>query len=170
MKKLIVWFVLCCLLTTPLISATVYSPALITTADKPVPNEIFLKKITSLNIKDLQKLAGRKFSLKEKISFLILKKSLKHKSGGTQGQGQTAFILGIAALAMLVIGLFVFPVLVGSLVASILAIVFGSVASKKDPSDKKANMGKLFGWITLVLIALLAILVVVVWVSFWSQF
>jgi len=164
------WAAFFCIFTTPLISSPVHSSALTTPVDKIASNEIFLKKIASLHIKDLQKLAGRKFSLKEKISFLILKKSLKHKSGGTQGQGQTAFILGIAALAMLVIGLFVFPVLVGSLVASILAIVFGSVASKKDPSDKKANMGKLFGWITLVLIALLAILVVVVWVSFWSQF
>jgi hypothetical protein len=135
-------------------------------ADKEIPNEIFLKKILSLKIKDLQKLTGRKFSLKEKIAFLVLRKKINHQSGKTSSPGQTAFFLGIAGLALLVIGLFVPFVLIGSLIASIIAIVMGSSAAKKNPSDSKARSGRLLGWITLGLLVLLVLLAIVVVIAF----
>ena len=156
------WAAFFCIFTTPLISSPVHSSALTTPVDKIASNEIFLKKIASLHIKDLQKLAGRKFSLKEKISFLILKKSLKHKTGDSQSKGQTALIFGIGALVLLIIGLFVPFVILGALVSSILAIVVGTAALKKDRSDTNALVGKLLGWITLGLIALLLILAVII--------
>ncbi len=169
MKKLIIWSVLCCLLTTPLISAVVYSPSVTAAADRPVPNDVLLKKISSLKIKDLQRLTGKKLTLKEKIAFLILKKRLKHKTGDNQSKGQTALIFGIGAIALFIIGLFVPFVILGSLVSSILAIVVGTVARKKDRSDNNALVGKLLGWITLGLIALLFILAVIIITSssFW---
>ena len=145
-----------------MIAAAVYPPPVNLTADRPVPHDVLLKKITSLKIKDLQKLAGKKLTLKEKIAFLILKERLKHKTGDNQSKGQTALIFGIGAVALLIIGLFVPFVILGSLVSAILAIVVGTVAHKKDRSDNNALVGKLLGWITLGLIALLFLLVIVV--------
>ena len=168
MRKLLIGAVLFCLVTTPLCSATVFSPASVIPTEKIVPGESFFNKIASLKIKDLQKLAGRKFSLKEKIAFLVLKHKLNHHSGDSQGPGQTSLIFGIAGLALLIIGLFVPYVILGSLVSSILAIVVGSVAKKKDPSDRKAHAGKLLGWITLGLIALLLILAVLLLAALFS--
>lgn len=172
MRRSLIWFVLFCFLSAPLMSAPVHSTAFNSPIDKPIPNEALLKKIASLKIKDLQKLAGRKFSLKEKIAFFVLKKKLGHKSGDGQGQGQTSLIFGIGALALLVLA-FLVPAagvpLLASLVSSILAIVVGSVAKKKDPSDRKAHAGKLLGWITLGLIALLLILATVI-IASWSWY
>jgi len=166
MKKIFTWLLLFCIVSSPAISSTVPSPGLIIPADKEIPSEIFLKKILSSKIKDLQKLAGRKFSLKEKIAFLVLRKKLNHKSDKTTSKGQTALIFGIGGLVLLVIGLFVPFVLIGSLAASIIAIVVGSSAVKKDPSDSKARSGRLLGWITLGLLVFLTILAVIVVVAF----
>ena len=125
------------------------------------------KKIAKMKINDLQKLAGRKLTLKEKISFLILKHKLKQPAN-EKNKGQTALIFGIAGLGLLIVGLFVPYVILGSLVLAILAIVFGSVAKKQDPSDNNAHAGKLLGWITLGLIALLTILVIVLIASLFA--
>jgi hypothetical protein len=160
MKKILIGLAFICAFTTPLMSSPVSSSALMP-IEKIVPNEILLKKITSLKIKDLQKLAGRKFSLKEKIAFLVLKQQLKHKPSDSKSQGQTALIFGIVGLALFIVGLFVPYVIIGSLISSIIAIVVGSVAKKKNPSDGKAHAGKLLGWITLGLIALLLIIAVI---------
>jgi hypothetical protein len=125
-----------------------------------VPGQDFLSKIGSMKIRELQKLAGRKFTLKEKLGIAILKHKLKKKSGDGSSAGQNAMIFGILALALFVIGLFVPFVIIGSFVSSILAIIVGSIASRKDRDDKKAFVGKLLGWITLGLIALLVALVI----------
>lgn len=172
MKRFLIWFVLICFISAPLLAAPVHPTTLITHVDKPIPNEAFLKKIASLKIKDLQKLAGRKFTLKEKIAFLILKKKIRNKAGNGEGQGQIALIFGIGALALLILALIIPAAgvpLLASLVSSILAIVVGSVAYKKDPSDRKAHAGKLLGWITLGLIAVLVIAAAIV-ISSWDWF
>lgn len=135
---------------------------------KIIPVGDIYKKIASLKIKDIQKLVGRKLTIKEKISFLILRHKLKHPPRDKQNKGQTAFIFGIAGLALLIVGLFVPYVILVSLVSAILAVVFGSVAKKQDPSDNNALTGKLLGWITLGLIALLAILVIVLIASLFA--
>lgn len=167
MKKLFALGLVVCLISIPALSATVPISEPNPATTQKVPPEILRKKIAKLKVKDLQKLTGRKFSLKEKIAFLLLKKKLKQKPKETSSQGQTALTFGIAALTLLVIGLFVPYVILGSLVASIIAIVTGSSALKKDPSDRKAHSGKLLGWITLGLIVFLLILAAIIVSSWW---
>ena len=130
------------------------------------PPESTLKNVHSLRIKDFQKLIGRKLTLKEKISFLLLKKKLRQLPDEKE-KGQTAFVLGIIGLGLLIVGLFVPYVILGSLVASIMAIVLGTIEKKKNPSDSKAKAGALLGWITLGLIAFLLLLAAIVLAS-WS--
>ena len=109
--------------------------------------------------------------LKQKIENGLNKESplRKKKRYAESSQGQTAFVIAIAAAALLVIGLFVPYVILGALVASIFAIVMGSVAYKQNRSDKKAHAAKLLGWITLGLIAFLLILAAIV-IATWSWY
>lgn len=120
-----------------------------------------------MKMKDFRKLAGRKLTLKEKVSFIILKHKLKQQAKDSEKQGQTAFTFGLIAVGLLLLGLFVPYVILGSLVAAILAIVTGSMAKKRDGDNRKAKAGQLLGWITLGLIAFLFILAAVVLAS-WS--
>jgi hypothetical protein len=124
------------------------------------------QKIASLRLKDLQKLKGRKLTIKEKISFFILKHIAKKHAKEGKG-GQTALGFGIAAAALFVLGLFVPYLILGALIAAILAVVLGSVAKRQDPSDKKAFAATLLGWITLGAIALILLLAVVI-VASWG--
>jgi hypothetical protein len=63
--------------------------------------------------------------LKEKIGFVILKHKIKRQAKNNQRQGETAFIFGVAALGLFLLGLFVPFVILGSLIAAIVAIVTG---------------------------------------------
>ncbi len=135
--------------------------------NKIIPVEAIYKKIASMKMKDFRKLAGRKLTLKEKVSFIILKHKLKQQAKDSEKQGQTAFTFGLIAVGLLILGLFVPYVILGSLVAAILAIVTGSMAKKRDGDNRKAKAGQLLGWITLGLIAFLFILAAVVLAS-WS--
>ena len=125
------------------------------------------KEIRPLKVKDIQKMIGRKLTLKEKIAFLILKKKLKKQSEEGSSTGEAAFIIGILGLVLLIAGLFVPYIILGSLVAGIIAIVMGSMAKRKDPSDTKARAALLMGWITLGLIAFLLLLAAIVVASWW---
>ena len=131
------------------------------------PNDGGYKSIATMKLKEFQKLVGRKLTIKEKIGFFILKHKMKHQQEGADKQGQTAYILGLVGLGLFVIGLFVPYVILGSLVAAIMAIVTGSTATKKDGDNRKAKAGKLLGWITLGLIALVLILAVIL-ISTWG--
>jgi hypothetical protein len=134
---------------------------------KIVPEWNKYKRIANLKIKDLQKIVGRKLTIKEKIGFVILKHKIKRQLKSSGRNGEAAFILGITGLALFAIGLFVPVLLVGSLIAAVVAVVSGSVAQKQDPSNRKAHAGKLLGWITLGLLALLLILAAII-VSSWA--
>lgn len=128
-----------------LVSATAFSA----TAPLATPGAPTLyARLLSLKVKDVQRITGHKLSLKEKIGFGIMKHRLK-KSGEGSSKGQSALLFGIAALALLVAGLFIPYVILGSVVCSIVAIVLGTVAKKQDPDDRKAAAGKLLGWLTL---------------------
>ncbi|PWT91402.1 MAG: hypothetical protein C5B54_05385 [Acidobacteria bacterium] len=98
---------------------------------------------------------GRRLSFKEKVGILILRPKLRHAIKESKNPGNTALIFGVIGAAALVIGIFVGPVLILSLVAAILAVVLGSSAKKKNPSDSKARAATILGWITLGLIAVL---------------
>jgi hypothetical protein len=159
-------FIICGFLALPsaLCSAAIAAPL-----DPTVhPSAELYQKFTSLKIKDVQKLIGRKLTIKEKIAFLIVKHSAKKRVKGNT-QGQTALTFGIAAAVMLILGLFIPYIIIGALIAGILAVVLGSVAKKQDPSDKKAYAGALLGWITLGAIALIIILAIVI-VSSWGWY
>ena len=188
MRKWIFFVVLlfCSLLYIPASRAATTPPA----AGASVLQTV-LEKIASYKLKDLQKLAGRKFTFKEKVSFWLLKGQIKN-SGTTSfsknlagkllskstarktkpskkeeagSLGHTAFIFGLVAAGLLVAGLFLPYVIIGSLVSAILAIVLGTLGSKKDPSDAKARVGKLLGWITLGLIVILFTIVILAFAS-----
>jgi len=158
-------FVICGLLAAPFIThATIIKN--ITPAINP--SECAREKFTSLKIKDVRKIIGRKLTIKEKAGFLVLRHTLKKKARDTN-EGQTALGFGIAAAAMLVLGLFIPYLIIGALIAGIIAVVLGSVAKRQNPSDKKAYAATLLGWITLGAIALFLILAIII-VSSWGWY
>ena len=161
MRKAFALLFFFCLLEFPAISSSVPFAQLGMPTEKAHPNEGQPKSISSLKVKDLEKLAGRKLTLKEKIAFVILKKKLKKEEDPNSKEGKTAFSFGIAAIALLVLGLFVPYIILGSLIAGIVAVVMGSSALKKNPNDRKAHSARLLGWISLGLFALLLILVAI---------
>jgi hypothetical protein len=148
------------------------SPAITTNiplkGDKVILMEPVFKKITALKVKDVQKMIGRKLSLKEKIGFWLLKKKMKKQASDGSNQGKTAYILGFVGLGLLIAGLFLPYVILGSIVAAVLAIVFGSMAGKRDPTDRKGYAGKLMGWITLGLIVALVLILVAIFASIFN--
>ena len=151
------------------IAIPVNSAIIISPVKETVDPENTYKKIVSLKIKDVQKMIGRKLTLKEKISFLILRHQLKNHADSKPNQGKTAMTFGIFGVVLFIAGLFFAPLLVGSLIAAILAVVLGSLARKENSSDKKALAVILMGWITLGLIALLLILAAII-VATWSWY
>jgi hypothetical protein len=125
-------------------SAKPSTPNLITVSDKdPIP------KIAKLKIKEVEKLIGRKLTLKEKISFKLVQWKLKKKSfnvrkEGSSKTGDLAMILGIAGL----VSLFIPYVMLLAIPCAILAIIFGYSARKKNPGDTHAKVGIILGWVT----------------------
>ncbi|MBS1621057.1 MAG: hypothetical protein JST10_05030 [Bacteroidetes bacterium] len=138
--------------------------------NKTYSTEILIEKISSLKLKQLKKLSGRKLTLKEKIGFLVLKHQLRHGAVKEKTPGSTAFTIALIGLGLLIAGIFVPYVLIGSLVAAILAIAMGSSAYNRDNSDKKGRTAKLIGWLTLGAIAFLSILAAIVLSSLFSLF
>jgi hypothetical protein len=141
----------------------------------PVPLELIYHKIVSMNVKEVQQQLGRKLTLKEKLGFWFLKEKAKHElkkrakhPEAKSTAGLTALVIAILSLLFFVVGLFVAPLLIASLVASIVAIVLGSTAKKKDPNDMKAHAAKLMGWIVLGLLALLLLIAVIAVSSWWG--
>jgi len=117
-----------------------------------------LYQILPVRVKNFEKLAGRKLSLKEKIAYKIWRNktlTARHDSGQTD-KGKWAMILGIAALACLLI------IPIGPLVAlpaAIAAILLGYSARKINRADKKAKAGIILGWITLGILVFAALFV-----------
>ncbi|MBS1918859.1 MAG: hypothetical protein JST17_01250 [Bacteroidetes bacterium] len=134
-----------------------------------LPGNEIINRIASLKLKDFQKLSRRKFTLKEKLGFLILKHRLKHQANENKKPGNTAFMLALIGLGLLVLGLFVPYIILGSIVAAILAIALGSSAYKKDHSDRKAHAAKIIGWLTLAITVLFLIIAAII-IATWSWF
>ena len=150
------------------IALPVNSAVIIPSKEIVLPGDTY-KKVTSLKIKDVQKMIGRKLTLKEKISFLILRHQLKQKADSKKSLSKTALTLGFIAVVLLIGGLFLPPLLIGSLIGGILSLVLGTLARKDDHSDKKAQAAILLGWITLGLLALLLLVIVIILAS-WSWY
>lgn len=149
-----------CIFLNAKMPAFAYSKISAVIVSKPI--EGGYKNIAKMKLKEFQRLAGRKLTFKEKVGFFVLKHKMKHQQIDTDKQGQTAYILGLVGLGLFVAGLFVPYVILGSLIAAILAIVTGSMAMKKEGENRKAKAGKLLGWITLGLIIVTLILAAIV--------
>ncbi|HRO71474.1 MAG TPA: hypothetical protein PK951_13885 [Chitinophagaceae bacterium] len=157
---------ICLVLSVLFFISTVIAPAYAATTTMPgvppkTPGEL-MQMLASLKIKDIQKYTGKKLTLKQKISFILVKHKLKRKISNEKDPGQLPLIFGITGAALFIAGLFLPYVIVGALAAAIVAVVTGSSVKRKDPNNRKAHAGKLLGWITLALIALTAILVAIV--------
>src|SRR5258706_10234618 len=133
MKIRIIWvIILCSLLFTSLPAGSNMVPD---SNNIGIPSGDMYKKIASLSAKDIQKLTGRKLTLKEKISFLILKQKLRHKPKKSVNAGDISLILGIASLVFILLA-FLLPYLLSvSIASAIVAIVTGHRTRKKDPAN-----------------------------------
>lgn len=147
--------------------------------DPPASKQFFIRQVQSLTIKDLQRLAGRKLSFKEKITWQLLKwrishpgtgnliKKLKSKPASAQQpagsspdeksmkKGQASFVFGLAGLGLLAL-VFVIPFMIfPSIISALLAIILGHGATKGNRENKKGQTGKILGYVTISLIAIL---------------
>jgi len=131
----------------------------------PIPME----RLAKMKIKEAETILGRKFTFKEKIAFKFaqfkIKKGLKLKAEGKSSKGQTAFILSLIGLCLLIV-----PYAgIASLPLAIIGLVMGSSAKKENPDDKKAQTAIILSLVTLGLIVLAVLLVVAILASggFW---
>jgi hypothetical protein len=163
MKIRIIWgIIFCSLLLTAMPAGSNMVPASHNTG---IPVEDIYKKIASLKIKDIQKSIGRKLTLKEKISFFIVKQKLRHSSKQPVNAGDVSLILGIASLVFILLALLLPYLLSVSIATAIVAIVTGHRTRKKDPANKNAKLGKILGWITLGLITAFFIVLIIAFAS-----
>jgi hypothetical protein len=119
--------------------------------------------VSKLKIKEAEKLLGHKMKLKENLAFKAFQWKIKKgyypiKSKETDGRGKTAMILGIIAIASLIIPYFS----IASIPCAILAIIFGNQAKKINPNDGQAKAGVILGWVAIGLLILALILVVAI--------
>ena len=168
MKLFITFFIVCCLSLN--ISSAYAGVGTFKDSAISVGSTVkALQMLKTMSNKQMQTLVGRKLSFKEKVSLFILKKSKgfriesKDEEKVQTKKGKAAFILGICALAGLVIPF----VVILSLPAAILAVVFGSQAYKANKNDKQAKTGMILGIIFLGLFVL-ALLLVVALVAFYG--
>ena len=140
------------------------SPVIVagTTVKDPVNPYSYL---SSMKIRDAEKLLGRKMKLKEKLSFKAFQWSIKKgfypgKSSDKSKKGNTAMILGIVAIA----SLFVPYLSIAAIPCAILAIIFGNQAKKINPKDGQAKAGVILGWVTIGLF-ILALTIALVWLT-----
>lgn len=122
--------------------------------------------LTHLSKKEIQKLAGRKLSFKEKLAIKLYKgnPTLFHQYADSTEEKKLekkalwSKWLGIGSL----IGLFIPGVGLLSLPAAIIAIVFGTSTRDKVKDKRNSRQGIAFGIITLGIIVLLVALVVTI--------
>ena len=159
MRKRIIWSIMICsLLTTSIPAGSAMVPA---SNNIHIPLGDIYKKIASLRIKDIQKSIGRKLTLKEKISFFIVKQKLRHKQKESLNEGDIALIFGIAGLVFLALAFLLPYFMIASITSAIVAIVSGHRLRKKDPDNKKAKIAKILGWITVGLITAFFIIIII---------
>jgi hypothetical protein len=102
----------------------------------PAP-AIGAQQLTTLRVKDFEKITGRKMSLKEKLAYKLmqvkLKKDMKKKGKGDySARSKTAFILSILSLATILL----LPL---SVLLAVISIILASKSLKANPEDRKAK-------------------------------
>ena len=126
-----------------------------------------LLNLSTLKIKEVEKLLNRKLKLKEKIGLKLfqwqIRNELRSKKADSKANlGKTAMILGIVGIGLLIV-----PYLaIASIPCAILAIIFGYKARKANKNDGKALAGIILGWVTLGLILLAIALIVIILSTF----
>lgn len=166
MRKCIFFLALISFLIPALPVKAISLPGASTTA----PSAALFARISTLKEKDLRKQLGRKLTIKEKVAFFFLKKKARKMAKDEGKTGENAFVAGILAVGLLLTGLLFPPLLIGSFIAAIIAIVSGSKALKLDPGNKKAKTGRLLGWLTMftfVLLIIAALLIIALFTSLW---
>ncbi len=152
--------------TAPALTA----PPAVTITDKILPTAALIT-FSTLKIRDIEKLAGRKLTLKEKLAIKLyqwkLKKDIRHKkSDDKKDKGKMAMIFGIIGLVLLFAPI---PIIggLGAIVGIILALVLGYQARKENPNDKRAKTAIILGWIGVGLIVL-AIALIAILLASWT--
>ena len=150
-------------------SANNLPPALTSSVSTLQNDPAPMDRIVKMKIKEVEKLLGRKMSLKEKLAFKIaqlkLKKELKTKAEDKSSKGQTAFVLSLIGLCLLLV-----PYgFLASLPLGIVGLVMGSQAKKENPGDGKAKTAIILSLVTLGVIALAVLLAIAIIASglFW---
>ena len=115
MKIRIIWAIIFC--SFLLASLPAGSNMVPNTTNTIISFSDMYRKITSLPTKDIQKLIGRKLTLKERISLFILKQKLKHKPKESLNEGDIALVFGIAGLIFLLLA-FLLPYFLAASIAS----------------------------------------------------
>lgn len=122
-----------------------------------------IRDFTSMKIKDIEKLTGKKFSLVEKIAVQLLQRKLKKQI--TLGQdpeklrkmGTLSLLLGVTSILVL----FLPYGIIASIALSIAGLVLG-IKATKGGKNINAILGIIFSSVTLAFI-LLAIVVLASW-------
>ncbi len=130
------------------------------------PSDVPLS-LTTMKVKQVENLLGRKLSFKEKLALKVYKwkekSHIKAEDGVKSKKGKTAMILGIIAVSVL----FIPYVGIATIPLAILAIIFGNQAKKADPNDGQAKAGVILGWVALGLVVL-AIIIALAFLSLYS--
>jgi hypothetical protein len=118
-----------------------------------------LEQFSRLPIKEIQKIAGRKLKLKERIAIKIVQWKIKKQARTAKKQradskpGRLALVFSILALLTVGIpaaGLFLAPVF------AILGLIFGYKAKRENPNDKQARTAVTLSWIALAIFVVVA--------------
>lgn len=167
MKKYLLLFVM---IFSGLVSRSATEPAFTAVSAPTLSAPITpLEYFASLSMKEVQKLAGRKLTLKEKIAVKLyqwkLKKQLRHPGKEEKkSMGTTALIFSIIGLACLFLTFIPVVGFVGSVVFTILGLVKGNKAKKDNPEDGNAKAAVVISWVTIGLFAV-GLIIATVWLA-----
>ena len=164
MKKIFLVFIMSCLAMGSLHAVNI--PAAVSPVKGPVDP---VRWLSFLTIKEMQEISGKKFTLKEKIRIKVFQWKLKKgslllKQEGKDNTSTIALISGIAGLALL-LGI-AYVGLLPAVILTLLALILGYKAKKRNPHDKKAKAAIILGWITVGLFVAFTIVAIAVLSSF----
>ena len=165
MRKLLLYFLFLSAVlfyTQSVTAGKLLNPTLLSADSSAVHNSVASYNPLLLKVKDIEKLTGKKFTLKEKLAIKVYKSKLKNeKRKAEKGQyskrTKTAFILSILSLATIII----FPV---SVILAIISIVLASKSIHEKYDDKKARTAMTLSFLALGLVVV-TLLVYAIFVS-----
>ena len=124
-------------------------------------------RVISLRSKEVEKILGRRLSLKEKIQWKILRwYSARHDRPALgprdeASRSETALVLGIVAI----VTLFIPYAVIVSIPCAIAALIIGYAVRREHPENKKARTAIVLGWVSIALAVLALVIAVAVLAS-----